>query len=944
MVIPPSERPARRTLPADAHRDAFIKLFHEHQVVIVIGPTGCGKSTRFPEFLVDIGKSVIVTEPRRLAARMTAKRVASERGEAVGETIGVATSQDDVRSERTRCLYATDGLVLVRHLLGEIDEETVLIVDEVQERNLNIDTLLAVTKRELATNPRRKLVLMSATIDGPKFSAYYNGAPILEVAGRMYPITELPPGRSEAEDVVRMINEGHRKILVFLPGKREIRQTANALRRMKLEAVMLPLHGDQTPDDQERCFRDYGLPFVINSTNVAETTVTIDGVTAVIDSGLERRVRLVNGVEMLHLGAISLMNRTQRMGRAGRTAPGVYIDRCPVPLRRRAKWVEPEIRSRLLDQVVLRLAAIGLDAETVEFPDNPDPAMIHEARRSLKVLECLDTNGHVTEKGHLASFLPVSVQSACILLEANRRGVLLDAIKLVAIMEARGITLHEPLTPTTGEAAIAAQQRAAESDSDLLAELALFDQATKLAPEAYEAHGIHPKSFTQALETQEHVTAALRQNQKIHFDFSSSGNQEELLYCICAGMVDQLYTWVEPNIYVDADGERYTLRQESVFYEMEDQPVWLVGRPFRQSRYVQGRLVQETSIQFATRVRHPQDLSQIAPHLFVTKENERTVYDPGQDRVSAEHIIYFNDMEVGRQQDVRPSSPDVAYRAFAAWLMEQTALDHPVQAVLHANRELVERATILNRRAGQPLLPSYGRDTLLSWYTERLQGVASLRNLPDPESLRLPPLDEALVEQLLIDYPDSIQLNGWSHLVDYETQPPTVRLRREFIEREYWAGMSNTPLTLPNGQTIVLIARTQEKRFKHHDPQEVKAWLEEQRRLVLWERASFPAISTPTVAGTSQVLPIIQYRYGRSRLTGELLIAYGTVRAVSKDGSAPKFFPTWLSTREQAEVVRSKSVAALQQARAAEKGPAARPTSDAVTRFIERFNLARKSG
>ena len=459
-------------LPILAFRDQIVNAVRTSPVVVITAETGAGKSTQVPQYLLDEGYDLVVTQPRRLAARTVAERVAEEIGEDIGGTVGYRTAVDRRDSPATRCLFCTDGLALVRELMGQ--NKGVLVLDEVHEWNENMEVLVAWAKRQTEVGADFKVVLMSATLEAEKLAAFFNGAPIISVPGRLFPVETKKAGMRLVDDVATLVAEG-RNVLVFHPGKQEIEDTCAALKQMQVNAEILPLHGQLTPQEQSLCFKHYGRPKVVVSTNVAQTSVTIDDIDAVVDSGMERRIELVDGVEGLYLKPISLADSTQRKGRAGRTKEGIYIDHFSASTR--PDFPVAEILRKRLDQTVLRLAIARFDMEELEFFHQPDRSDIHDARRTLVGLGCMNVDGLVTKIGKLVNRLPVSVQYARMLVEADRLGVVDDVLTVAAIMEMSGITVPPP-SRNQPDRPDWRRMVPSESESDVMGQLAVWQMAS----------------------------------------------------------------------------------------------------------------------------------------------------------------------------------------------------------------------------------------------------------------------------------------------------------------------------------------------------------------------------------------------------------------------------------------------------------------------------------
>lgn len=659
------------TLPIAGYAQQIVAAISDNSVTIIQAETGAGKSTQVPQFLLELGFRVIVTQPRRLAARTLAKRVADERDEKLGGVIGFRTAHEREDSKDTRCLFVTDGLQLVRELVGS-NQRDVLIIDEVHEWNLNIEVLLAWAKLEIERGAKFKLVVMSATLETDKISAYFSGAPVISVPGRCFPVKEQPPKYDIESSVLDLLQSGSRRILVFQPGKSEIAQTLDALEETAgRRLVLLPLHGELSPDEQQNCFRDYPVQVVIVATNVAQTSVTIPGVDAVVDSGLERRVELMDGVEGLYVKPISLADREQRKGRAGRTGPGIYIDHCKE--FDRPAFPVAEIHRVRLDQTVLRLAEAGIDAEALEFFHQPDRAAIHAAKESLHALGCMDKSGAVTAKGRKISRFPCSVQIGCMLYEADKRGVVNDVLTIAALMEVGGILDRQNTlwSRHTGE----------ERESDALAQLRVFEAARLAVREEREKDrderirdtellrkmGIHAKNYFRAREMRALLYERLEGRVQ---RFSSTEEREDILKSVCAGQVEHLYQQAYSEHYQNGEHLPRRIGRESVV--KWPAPQWIVGKPFDlqlKDRYTGGPGVTLYLITWVTKV-DPDWLVEIAPHLVREEGRHSPSYNPELDVVQSVRRIMFRDQVIGEQVLDDPNHPQAA-EVFASWLAEQ---------------------------------------------------------------------------------------------------------------------------------------------------------------------------------------------------------------------------------------------------------------------------------
>jgi pre-mRNA-splicing factor ATP-dependent RNA helicase DHX15/PRP43 len=435
----------RRNLPVHAQRAQFLQLFQKSQFLVFVGETGSGKTTQIPQFVLydDLphlqGKMVACTQPRRVAAMSVAQRVAEEMDVELGEQVGYSIRFEEKTSSKTILKYMTDGMLLREAMTdNNLSRYSVLILDEAHERTLATDILMGLLKEVAARRPDLKIVIMSATLDAQKFQKYFNDAPLLAVPGRTHPVEIFytqEPERDYVEAAIRTVLQIHSgepegDILLFLTGEEEIEE---ACRKISLEAqdieaeanggpmVVYPLYGSLPPQQQQKIFEPAPLPRVkggrpgrkcIVATNIAETSLTIDGIVYVVDPGFSKqkvynpRVR----VESLLVSPISKASAQQRAGRAGRTRPGKCF-RLYTEGAFKKELIEqtyPEILRSNLSTTVLQLKKLGVD-DLVHFDlmDPPAPETLMRALEELNYLACLDDDGELTALGRLASEFPL---------------------------------------------------------------------------------------------------------------------------------------------------------------------------------------------------------------------------------------------------------------------------------------------------------------------------------------------------------------------------------------------------------------------------------------------------------------------------------------------------------------------------------------------------------
>jgi ATP-dependent helicase HrpA len=487
-------------LPVVARREEIARAIAAHPIVIVSGETGSGKTTQLPKICLELGRGVAGmighTQPRRIAARTVAARIASELQSPLGHAVGYKVRFTDRVSADTYIKVMTDGILLAEtqrdRLLQAYDT---LIIDEAHERSLNIDFLLGYAKELLQDGRHRrpdlKLIVTSATIDAERFSRHFGGAPVIEVSGRLYPVEvryrplaqhdgeeeeDLVDGVADAaEDLVRQPAGGD--VLVFLPGEREIRETAEVLRGRTLRgAEILPLYGRLSMEEQARIFKPGGGRRVVLATNVAETSLTVPGIRYVVDSGLARinRYSYRNKVEQLLTEPVSQASANQRAGRCGRVAAGVCVRLySEEDYRSRPEYSEPEILRSSLASVILRMKALGLtDVERFPFLDPPQPRMIADGYQLLAELGAVDEENRLTPVGRKLARFPIDPRIARMILAAEREGCLAEVLVIAAVLETDD-PRERPFE--RAEAADRAHDRFRDEQSDFTSLLKLWD-------------------------------------------------------------------------------------------------------------------------------------------------------------------------------------------------------------------------------------------------------------------------------------------------------------------------------------------------------------------------------------------------------------------------------------------------------------------------------------
>jgi ATP-dependent helicase HrpA len=495
-------------LPISQRKDEIAAALRDHQVIVVAGETGSGKTTQLPKICLELGRGITGqighTQPRRIAARTVAARIAEELGTEVGGAVGYQVRFTDQSSDETLVKVMTDGILLTemqrdRRLL----RYDTLIIDEAHERSLNIDFILGYLKRLLPTRPDLKVIITSATIDPQRFSEAFDGAPVVEVSGRTYPVEvryrpladpdqpgEEPRDQAQGigDAVQELIKAGPGDILVFLSGEREIRDTADALtdrfggdsQAGGLEIV--PLYARLSTAEQYRVFQPHRGRRVVLATNVAETSLTVPGIRYVIDPGTARisRYSYRTKVQRLPIEPISQASANQRKGRCGRTSDGICIRLyTEADFESRPEFTDPEILRTNLASVILRMAALDL-GEMADFPfvDPPDERNVTDGVRLLEELGAYaparprDRGRRLSDVGRQLADLPVDPRIGRMIIEAGRNGCVREVLIIASALSMQDVR-ERPADAR--EAADAQHARFAEPGSDFLAYLHLWD-------------------------------------------------------------------------------------------------------------------------------------------------------------------------------------------------------------------------------------------------------------------------------------------------------------------------------------------------------------------------------------------------------------------------------------------------------------------------------------
>ncbi len=805
-------------LPISDRIDELTDAMRDHQVVVVAGETGSGKSTQLPKLALATGRGVEGmighTQPRRLAARTIAERVASELEVEVGRQVGWSVRFTDEVGPDTLVKLMTDGI-----LLAEIERDPLLrrydtlIIDEAHERSLNIDFLLGYLRRLLPRRPDLKVVITSATIDTERFAAHFadddDDAPIMIVEGRTHPVEirhrplvdmESPSGRrtiTMAEAVAETVRQLHRErqldCLVFCPGEREIRETVEAVRDLAIDGLdVLPLHGRLSAGEQAAVFSPGARPRVIVSTNVAETSVTVPRILSVIDTGTARISRYSHRtkVQRLPIEPVSQASAAQRAGRCGRIAPGVCVRLYAEDDHdARPEFTEPEIQRTNLASVVLQMASLGLGAaEDFPFVDPPDRRAIRNGVQVLFELDAIEdpdpdapdvgTRRWLTGIGRDLVRLPVDPRFGRMLLDGAHNGALAEVLRIVAFLSLQDVR-ERPADQQ--EAAAQSHNRFKDDRSDIRTVLNLWTYLRELRDElgsgAFRRRCV--KEFLHHNRTREWFDLE-RQLRRVAKDLQLSINAEpatdDVIHeSLLAGLIGQI--GVLDQASADAAAKPASKKQRTrgqrpmIEYRGAHQSKFAIQRGSalagsKQTWIAAAELV-ETNRMWA-RMCFPirqEWIERLADHL-VTRTYEPAEWD--EERGSAMTVervsLYGLSLVAGRRIQLGSINPEMA----RAWFIEHALVDgrwHAAHPFIEANAATFARVDSLGARARERGLAA-DPEVIAAWFDERLPESVSTtgqfgrwwrkKRKTQPERFHLP-LDVALARDpadVSTEFPD----------------------------------------------------------------------------------------------------------------------------------------------------------------------------------------------
>jgi len=777
-------------LPVSRHHDRIIDAIRAHQVVIVCGDTGSGKTTQLPKMMFEAGAGhtgrIGVTQPRRLAATSMARRVAEECRVDLGGAVGVQVRFDDKTSDRTRIQFMTDGLLLAQ-LPSDPDwlGYDALIIDEAHERSLNIDFILGCLRNLLQRRPDLKVLISSATLDAKRFSEFFHDAPVLEVEGRLYPIDDvyLPEPAARDLDLPDQVLEalhvldtqhGPRDTLVFLPGEREIRDTARKLEpRYRDRADVLPLFARLGAADQQRVFASATRRRIVLATNVAETSLTLPGIRAVIDTGQVRLQRFhpQSRIQRLVTEQVSRASAKQRRGRCGRTGPGVCLRLYgEEALEQAPEYTDPEIRRSSLAEVILRMAVLGLPP-LQEFPllDPPKGAQVSEGYRTLFDIGAMTKDRRLTPRGRLLATFNLEPRLARMLEEGHTEQVLPAVLVCAAFL-----SIQDPRERPADKTAEADRAHAAWVDpsSDFLGTLNLWN-ALCGQPSRSKRNRFCNERFLHPRRVQEWINLVddLRNTCRDHkWTVPKSIGELELLdtdglhRALLSGMPRSVGQREENREFRNPGGQTFLIFPGSALSKKP--PKWVMAFTLLQ-----------TSRLFARECAalRPEWVEEVAPHLC-RYQYERPVWNPTRGFVEAEERVSLGQLTLRQGDRVHYGriDPEEARRIFIrdALVPGDLKISHPsFRAYLDVRASLDTWERKLRRPGyflGSDALAAHMERTLpadihtqkdFKAWSRKADWVPRVSDLMEGESI-----DEYA-------YPDTLRIRGVDVAVEYAYTP-----------------------------------------------------------------------------------------------------------------------------------------------------------------------------
>lgn len=792
-AVPAITYPAE--LPVTQHKAEIISALNAYQVIVVAGETGSGKTTQLPKICLEMGRGIKGyighTQPRRVAARTVAGRIAEELQSSLGKYVGYKVRFTDQTSQDAYIKLMTDGILLAEmqqdRFLSQYDT---IIIDEAHERSLNIDFLLGYLKQLLPRRPDLKIIVTSATLDPERFAHYFNDAPIIEVSGRTYPVEIIyKPIAEEVEQdqicaisqaVAEIIPQGRGDILIFLSGEREIFDTADALRKLKLpHTEVLPLYSRLSAAEQNKIFQSHTGRRIILATNVAETSLTVPGIRYVIDPGYARikRYSYRSKIQRLPIEAISQASAKQRAGRCGRIAPGVCIRLYAAEdLLSRPEFTEPEILRSNLATVILQMTSLHLgDLTTFPFINPPDNRLIRDGYKLLEELGAIYPDKRLTCLGQQLAKLPLDPRLGRMLLAAAKEHCLMELMIIVS-----GLSIQDPRERPQNwqQAADERHQQFADERSDFLSLLKLWDEVK------IQSQQLSNRKFRQYCRDNFLSYLRLREWQDIHAQLVEVSKELKLRInqtaadyaaihkAILAGLLSHIGYRQDDATYLGARSTRFIIFPGSGLYKKK--PRWIMAMEIVETTKLFARTVAQIE---------PEWIEQLGDHLI-----KRSYFEPHWEQrrnqvvASEKKVLYGLMVNPGKKVNYGALDPKTAREIFirdalvqgqfttrAAFYQHNLALLKQIEALEHKARRrdiMVDDQTLYEFYAERLPNDIYDGITFENW-----QKTAAA---DDNQKLFLAKdylIQQQQVEQITEQYPAAMILNNVKLPLDYQFEP-----------------------------------------------------------------------------------------------------------------------------------------------------------------------------
>jgi len=797
-------------LPVSQKRDEIARAIEQNQVVIVCGETGSGKTTQLPKICLDIGRGILGqighTQPRRIAARSVANRIAKELRAPIGEVVGYQVRFTDRSNPDNLIKLMTDGILLAETQSDRfLNAYDTLIIDEAHERSLNVDFLLGYLKQLLPKRPELKLIITSATIDAEKFSRHFDKAPVIEVSGRLFPVEVVyRPFDEEDEDahdidlpeaVVKAVDElgphgSGGDVLVFLPGEREIRESAEALRKhfpggnQPGRVEILPLYARLSAKEQERVFSPAGVRRIVLATNVAETSLTVPGIRYVIDSGLARinRYSFRNKVEMLQVEKISRASANQRAGRCGRVMSGVCVRLYSEDdFNARSEFTDPEILRSSLASVILRMQALRL-VEVSQFPfvDAPAAKAIADGYQLLVELGAVNEQHRLTEVGRQLARLPIDPRIARMIVAGKEFGCLREVLTI-----ASGLSIRDPRERPIDkqEAVTQAHSEFVDERSDFLGYLRIWN---------WFEDAIRHKQSNRKLVQQCHARflsyLRLREWRELHGQLAAvvaemkwRPNEKEAPYeqthrALLTGLLGNIGNKSdESGDYLGARGIKFVIHPGSTLKKRK--PKWLMAAELMETTRLYARCVAQIDAQW---------IEKLASHVSKSSYREPRWSRDAGNVVASEQVTVYGLIVVPRRQVLYgPVDPVAARDLFIRGALVGGDVNSRAPFLQH-NRRIIEQVTELEHKSRRhdvlvdesamfDFFDERVPEDIWDWTSFEKWRRQVERENPEYLFLKRADLMRHSAEQVTLDlYPDSMELAGHQLALSYRFEPGHV--------------------------------------------------------------------------------------------------------------------------------------------------------------------------